>query len=418
MVCDVAFSPVDGNLLAIAGRDQRVGLWDVNRGLIAKHTLKQDHDGIITTKVAVEFSPDGAWLAVSIAACGIWALWNPESGTFKQPTLDVVGGVGLGVVALSPDGKLVASASSGNLVRLWGPAAIFDVADHLERDDSHSEAVNAVAVSACGRLIASASSDKTVKLWNPETGTCLATLVGHKNDVSAVAFSSNGQNLASATFDSTIIVWSMATRSVHHTLVTTGDFGYIAGLSWSPNGRLLVALHRSAVRLWDFTTRTRLHTLRGPPEMRSVAVAFSPDSRLIAAAFDQHFVNATARFLAWDAWTGEKILDCESPATASPSFRLLRWLYFDPAGTHLWTNLGSVELPRPVHFETSDSPAAAPADIYVWGNWIKYGERAILRLPSDHDSTASDFRAGILALGHRSGRVMILHLDEKAIPPS
>ena len=99
----------------------------------------------------------------------------------------------------------------------------------------------------------------------------------------------------------------------------------------------------------------------------------------------------------------------------------MRWIYFDLAGTHLRTNLGSVELSRPVDFEITqaDYPTPAPAAVNILERgWVAYNGLAFLRLPSDHMVRCSDFRAGILALGHESGRVTILHLDENAIPRS
>ncbi len=138
--------------------------------------------------------------------------------------------------AISPDGKLIASAGGDNMVRIW------DVSRHKQLGDplkGHIGRVNSVAFSPDGKLLASAGGDATVRLWNvasrrPASG----PLEGHSDTVYRAVFSPDGKLLASASADQTVRLWDVAGgRSLVEPL--PGRFGIVFSVAFSPDGKLL-----------------------------------------------------------------------------------------------------------------------------------------------------------------------------------
>ena len=115
----------------------------------------------------------------------------------------------------------------------------------------HPNAVYGVDWSPDGRLIASASLDNSVKLWDATTGKQVARLPGHGDGVSAVAFSPDSKTLFSSSLDRSIKIWNVGSRA----LVKTGTA--------HANGSIVSRARRSLkCRIWHVfafsSSRTRL----------------------------------------------------------------------------------------------------------------------------------------------------------------
>ncbi|MDP6039958.1 MAG: hypothetical protein QGG64_15505, partial [Candidatus Latescibacteria bacterium] len=98
----------------------------------------------------------------------------------------------LQTIAISPDGKLLASGSSNKTVSVWD----FETGALLHTLKGHTEAVNSVGFSANSKLLVSGADDELAKVWDVATGENLNTLTGHLHRVMAVEFSADGTYLA------------------------------------------------------------------------------------------------------------------------------------------------------------------------------------------------------------------------------
>lgn len=188
----------DGTLLATAGYDGLVRLWDVATRQ-PKHDLKK-HTGWVR---GVAFSPDGARLA-SAGEDGSVVLWDVATGAEIKAIAAHEGAAAC--VAYAPDGQTLASGGGDKLVKLW------NAADGSERArlEGHGDLVWAVAYAPDGGTLASGGADRTIRLWSPAAGTSRATLTGHKDWVTSLAFSSDGSRLVSGGIDGSVKLWDAA----------------------------------------------------------------------------------------------------------------------------------------------------------------------------------------------------------------
>jgi len=212
-------------------------------------------------------------------------LWNLKDGAVLKKMKGHSGGVG--TVAVSGNGKLIASGDGNGELIAYG-----NTGESLTRAiKAHSQKISSLDFSPDNEVLATVSLDKTIKLWRTDTWQIIGNPVNVGERIYCVRFSpSLAGHLAIVTQSQYIQIWNLSRFECIAQLRVN-----CCSLAWTPDGTRLLSggllSSDATIREWDTSTWKQVgdpwyghtHTIR--------ALAVNSTGTLLASASHDHDVR-------------------------------------------------------------------------------------------------------------------------------
>jgi WD40 repeat protein len=243
----VAYSPINSSLVASAGGNHTIKLWDLADGVV--NTLGSHSD----TVNSIAFSPDGQRL-VSASDDYTFKLWDVPGKRHLSTLSHITNNARsqIKAIAFSPDGQKI--VTSGWHVKIWDIHTLREI-----MTIRHDAWVYAVAFSFDNQYLAMGNTSGQIRIRNLRNQQDVAQFKGDPDSITAVKFSPDSQTLASAGYNGGVKLWKLPNWEQTGTLTTNAT---VTDLTFSPDSSTLAGTGFEAVNLWTIHNGENIATLR------------------------------------------------------------------------------------------------------------------------------------------------------------
>lgn len=315
-VTAVAWSP-DGTYILSSGFEGTIRLWQANTCnsgpfiYINDPRLREGDDGygpLLAGVMSVAWSPNGSRFVAGLRDRTVRLFEiNPkiphgqmfdEIEVFSHEDMG-----GLRTVTFNPNSRLIAAAGHDRAIRIWEAKKRGSMTAELK---GHEDRVESIAFSSDGSTLISGSYDGTVRLWDMNTNQERQRLVVGRI-VTSVVFSSDNRLVAALVSpddpkEFAIFIWNTTTGEMVRKFGTDMSRSQLTQLALSPDGIHLATgnLEDGIIRIWNIETGRPEQELT-IPEGRARGLSFSPNGRYVVAG-----ISGGAPII-WNVETGQLI---------------------------------------------------------------------------------------------------------------
>jgi serine/threonine protein kinase len=287
LVGALAFS-LDGRLLASAGIDGRIRVWDVTAAA-PREVTSFTRPG--TEFQSIAFAPDDDYLVAGGTTRGTAGVWRWDLADGKHAEWGQYQGdkVSVPAVAFAPDGKRLAAAIGPFVVAFKISGRQAGAGEILK---GHGGPVRTLAWSPDGKRLASGGDSKNIIIWAwGWLGASQKSKVrAHTDILTGLSYSPDGTRLAAAGLDKAVVLWDGEDPKEATTSPMNGHTDNLRTVQFLKDGVLASVSQSGHVVFWDVRTATSAAEFHLSDRM-AACLAISPDGKRVATGSTDGRVN-------------------------------------------------------------------------------------------------------------------------------